>query len=72
MAERAGRLGRKEMQLSKGHMKHTLVAPLPPPHRFIYSTADGVQQVAHGSAVCVHACMVKNTLTLTLAQTLLT
>lgn len=53
-------------------MKHTLVSPLPPPHPFSYSTADGVQQVAHGGVVCVHACTVKNTLTLTLAQILLT
>lgn len=53
-------------------MKHTLLSPLPPTHPVSYSTADRVQQVAHGCAVGVYACVVKNTLTLTLARMLLT
>lgn len=51
-------------------MKHILASHLPPPHAHRYSTADVVQQVAHGVVGCVYAGTVKNTSTLTLVRML--
>lgn len=62
----------KKSNYPNGRTHETYLGVGPPLPRPSYSTADEAEQVTHGVAVCMSACVVKNTPTLTLAPALLT